>query len=457
MIRPISSQKFCEQMQWRHIGNEVLLDKIVIDSRIVQPKDCYVALMGANNDGHDYVLDVSQQGASAALLNHPVEGDITQLICEDTLQGLAELGKYNRANYKGSVVAITGSAGKTTAKELVAAICEEMGATDRTQGNFNNEVGVPLTLLALSESSKFSVVEMGAAQIGDIAYLVDLADPDVVLITNVGNAHVGRFGSVENIFTAKSELFNSARADAIRVINLDDSYADQWIEANKQYRSITFSRTREADVCAKNIELNLDSVSFDLHFGSEQIAVELAIPGLHSVSNALAAAAVTVSLGADLAAIKKAFQGFRAVAGRSSTLIGLRDCIVIDESYNANPIAMNAALQALSLHGGEKIAVLGDMAELGDDAAEFHCQVGEHAAKLGVDQLYVVGQYAQNYAAGFGESSAVFSDKKSLLQKLKNSVTSNSRVLIKGSRSAGMEEVVQGLANKNNNKLEALC
>ncbi|WP_185268730.1 UDP-N-acetylmuramoyl-tripeptide--D-alanyl-D-alanine ligase [Halopseudomonas xiamenensis] len=428
-------------------GSDASFDSVSIDARQVQPGGLFVALPGSRVDGHDFIAQARERGAAAALVERPVADPLPQLLVRDCALALGQLGALNRATFSGPLVAITGSSGKTTVKEMLAAILRECGAVLATRGNLNNELGVPLTLLELAPEHRYAVVEMGAAAIGDIAYSMRLAKPDVSVLTNAGTAHIGRFGSEQAIAEAKGEILAGLGADGQGVINLDSPWIESWYQTLGRRKAWAFSidnptaELHAAQVC--NDQRGCPGFELVTPVGS--IAVQLNLLGRHNVANALAATGAALALQVPLQAIAKGLGALQPVAGRGKSLSGRNGALIIDDCYNANPASVRAAIDVLADLDGRRLLVLGDMGELGALEQQAHRDVGAYARARGLDGLYVTGPLSALAAEEFGTGAQVFTDRRALAAALATELDPATRVLVKGSRSAGMEEVVAAL------------
>ena len=438
------------------IGPDAAFDKVGIDARQIQPGGLFVALSGSRVDGHDFLAQARANGATAALVERPVDDPLPQLLVADCQTALGQLGALNRAGFKQPLVAITGSSGKTTVKEMLAAILRQCGSVLATRGNLNNELGVPLTLLELSHKHQYAVVEMGAAALGDIHYCMGLASPDVSVLTNAGVAHIGRFGSERAIARAKGEIFAGLGATGQAVVNLDSAWLADWQSIIGSRRTWSFSLSSPAaSLHAANIQLDQRGCAgFRLLSPVGEIAIQLNLLGEHNVANALAAAAAALALGVSLDAIATGLGGLQAVAGRGKTLAGHNGAHIIDDCYNANPASVRAAIDVLAHLAGHRVLVLGDMGELGETERQLHQQIGDYARSRGLDALYATGPLASLAASAFGENGRSFDSRSALAAALKTQLNPQTRVLVKGSRSAGMEEVVTALVEGSQIKEE---
>lgn len=439
-------------------GEDVMMTGVSKDTRDIHSGDLYVALKGERFDGHLFVAEAKSSGAVAALVSDSVSLDVPQVQVEDTRIALGQLAAHWRQIWgqqqaAGKLVGITGSNGKTSVKEMISKVlADHAGASAvlSTKGNLNNDIGMPMTLLELTEQHEFAVIEMGANHVGEIDYLTDIARPDVALVNNVGPAHLEGFGSLENIAKAKAEIYNGLSDEGIAVLNKDDVFAPFWEDYCADMDTISFSMVNDsADVYASVIEADLYRVSVN----SEQAELALKVPGKHNVMNALAAIAVTYSLGLSLQEITSSLSTFENIQGRLTIKQSADGYQVIDDTYNANPLSVTAAIDVLAGIPGDTVLVLGDMAELGDDAEKLHAEIGTEAKLAGINALYATGRLSENTVDAFGENGAYFKNKNELIKTLKKDLTGSETVLIKGSRSAAMEEVVERiLTHHKNNK-----
>ncbi|SDR76481.1 UDP-N-acetylmuramoyl-tripeptide--D-alanyl-D-alanine ligase [Halopseudomonas xinjiangensis] len=434
-------------------GDDARFDHVCIDSREARTGSLFVALQGSRVNGHDFVGKARERGAVAALVEYLVDDPLPQLLVHDAQLALGQLGALARDDFSGPLVAITGSSGKTSVKEMLAAILREEGPVLATRGNLNNELGVPLTLLELSVEHKFAVIEMGAAGIGDIAYSMRLARPHVSVLTNAGTAHVGRFGGPEQVARAKSEIYTGLDADGQAVINLDSPWFEQWYQLLGKRKSFAFSlQNPTAELRAESVELDRRGCpGFALVTPKGSITVQLNLLGKHNIANALAAAGAALALDVDLEMIRRGLAKVMPVPGRAQSLPGKDGALIIDDSYNANPGSVKAAIDLLAAFEGKRILVLGDMGELGQWEEESHREVGDYASEQGLDGLYAVGRLSALAVESFGEGARLFASKAELTAALLDQLSSDVRVLVKGSRSAGMEQVVAGLTEHNDN------
>lgn len=428
-------------------GGDCAFDSVSTDTRSLRRGDLFVALTGPSFDGNRFVSRAADGGAVGAIVSQLQDVALPQLEVTDTRTALGQLGHLNRRAFRGAVVAVTGSSGKTTVKEMIARIFAGSGAVLATEGNLNNEIGVPLTLLRLSARHTHAVIELGASAMGEIAYTVALTAPDVALITNAAGAHLEGFGSQENIVRGKGEIYDGLGPGGIGIVNLDDPAADTWIRRLGERRVLTFSREREdADCCAANLELQeAGACRFDLCTPAGTCAVSLAVPGAHNVSNALAAAAAAHAVDIGLEQIRSGLESFRPVRGRLCAMITPAGAQVIDDTYNANPASFRAAIDVLASRGSETVLVMGDMAELGPDAAAEHAGIGRYAAGQGIGHLHATGPLSREAVTAFGAGGTWHETREALVDALGGHDRSGVTLLVKGSRSAGMDAVVTAL------------
>jgi UDP-N-acetylmuramoyl-tripeptide--D-alanyl-D-alanine ligase len=433
------------------VGRDAAISRVVIDSRAVMPGDLFVALKGAR-DGHDFAIKAVQSGATAVLVERPIEGIMAaQIVVPDTRIALGQLARWWRQRFDLPVLALTGSNGKTTTKEMLRAILSvhtgDAGQVLATEGNLNNDLGVPLTLFRLRPQHRFAVVEMGMNHLGEIDYISHLAVPDVALVINAGTAHIGELGSREAIAQAKGEIYGGLRAGGTAVINMHDRFGEYWhglveprVEADS-LRILTFGVLPVDDVQGV---FTADQV--EIHHGGESITVQLAVPGEHNLKNALAAASAALALGVPLANIRKGLEGFGGVSGRMQTLQGDNGALVIHDAYNANPDSVRAAIDVLSARPGTRILVLGDMGELGADEVRMHAEIGDYARGADLDGLFALGKLTEHTVMQAAAKAWHFDDLDELCAELRKHMDEHTTVLVKGSRFMKMERVVEQIA-----------
>jgi UDP-N-acetylmuramoyl-tripeptide--D-alanyl-D-alanine ligase len=442
-------------------GENTLFTGVSTDSRTTQAGDLFVALSGPQFDGHQFISDARDKGAVAALVEKKT--NITELLSRfgwiyvsDTRLGLGQLSAFWRAHFSLPLVAVTGSNGKTTVKEMIASIFQEaarMGVKEScspsnsvlaTQGNLNNDIGLPQMLLRLREQHVYAVIEMGMNHAGEIAYLTRLATPTVAVITNAGAAHIAGLGSVEAIARAKGEIFEGLSDDGVAIINADDTHATLWRKLAENRRIIDFGLNYPAQVSAyRHSDSSGERWMLKLPEGSQEMRLQ--VPGQHNIYNALAATAAAVAVGINQQAIIAGLQAFKGVQGRMQKKLGLHGATLIDDTYNANPESIRAALAVLANAPGKKVLVLGDMGELGSSAAEFHHQIGLEASHVGIETLLTLGELSKHAAAGFGSGARHFTSMDTLIAEAEKLLDSNVTMLVKGSRFMQMERVIRRL------------
>lgn len=422
--------------------------RVNTDSRTLAEGDLFVALRGERFDAHDFISDVVAKKPCALVVERFFPDiPLPQLVVNDSLLALGQIAALNRSLFSGPVIAITGSSGKTTVKTLLAGILAECGATHSTKGNFNNHIGVPLTLLQLEAHHEFAVIEMGASGPAEIEYLCSLAKPQVAMINNVMPAHIQGFGSLEGVARAKGEIYTALPATGTAVVNIDERFASDWLTTLAGRKIVRVSlQNQMADCFAQKFEASPNSLEFSLHLHGESTQVSVNAQGEHNVCNALMAAACAASVGASLAQIQRGLANFAPVAGRMSRHIGVNGAQIIDDSYNANPGSVRAAIDVLA-HTACGILVLGDLGELGVEAPQLHAELGEYARAKKIANLFTVGKLSENAARAFGENALHFADQSSLIEHLKTIANKDTTLLIKGSRSAAMDLVVRKLCD----------
>lgn len=435
----------------RLIGEDRMVDAIATDTRALPHGGAalFVALKGERFDGHDHVAKAAQAGVAAALVSREVEAPVAQIVVADTERALADFAAaVHRERIEGKaqkVVAITGSNGKTSVKALTLAILERVGKTFATPGNRNNEIGLPLAVIDGPDDAVFAIYEMGAGKPGDIAYLTDIVRPDVSIVNNIAPGHLERMGSLLGVADTKAAIYDALPGEGVAVINADDAFAPYFAERAHGRRLLRFGLESSADLTAKNIEALPDGSRFTLVAPQGEAAVSLTLPGRHNVSNALAAAALSLSVGATLQQVAEGLNAARPVAGRLITHRLANGAVLIDDSYNANPGSLAAAIDTLAAGGGEAWLALGDMRELGADAEAMHAEAGRRAKSAGIRRLLTLGPYSAAASRTFGEGATHFETHDALADVLKNELREGVRVLVKGSRGSAMDRIVAAL------------
>ena len=436
-------------------GADVTVTGISTDSRTLKPGELFIPLRGPNYDGHDFLLRALRNGAAACLSEEVVGAFPVPLIqVEDTLKSLGDLAAARRREFSGPVIGLTGSTGKTSTKEMIARILGLTGPGLKTEGNFNNLIGLPLTLLRLTAEHRWVVLEMGMSARGEIARLTEIAEPFVGIVTNVGPAHLETLHNIEGVARAKGELFAGMKAGGIAILNADDERVARLPVANG-VRRVFFGLDPSAEVRAEQVTTTRDGIRFELCLGEKRYPVRMEVAGRHNVQNALAAAAAANALEVPGELIAQGLEDFRPSPGRMELVEIENDILILEDSYNANPLSVRAALATLDELGGEgrRVAVLGDMLELGKNTGELHREVGELAGHR-VDLLVLLGEQAGEVARGARQSGlteefiVVVASHEEAIGVLRERLQSGDRVLIKGSRGMKMEKISGALRNK---------
>ena len=425
-------------------GQDLQFSGVSTDTRSIRNGELFFALQGPNFDGHDYVNKAKANGAAGAVVSRLLKDDLAQIQVDDARLALGRFGAAWRNSKNVKVVGITGSNGKTTLKELVAACLNTRAPTLATQGNLNNDIGMPLMLTRIRDEHEFAVLEMGANHAGEIAYLVALAKPDVVVLTNAGAAHLEGFGSIEGVARAKGEILQAEDRPDYAVLNADDDYYPYWASLVEDVKTLSFGFSASADIRADEIVASASGSRFRLHLPKTSVSVTLPLAGVHNVRNACAAAAVATAFDIGGQQIKLALESVTPVKGRLQPLDGVNGCTLFDDSYNANPLSVSAAAEFLASLDGKSWLVLGDMKELGAGAKELHREVGASARTSGIDRLFALGDLSKHCVEGFGEGATWYPDIDALLRDL-GEAGSTTNILVKGSRSMRMERVVDAL------------
>ena len=421
---------------------------LCIDSRQLRPGELFVALPGARVDGHDFVAAAAAAGAVAALVQRPVTAALPCLQVPDTLAAMSDIAAANRDAYAGEVVAITGSCGKTSVKQLCKAILGACAPTVATAGNFNNEIGVPLTLGRLGADTRFAVIEMGARGRGQVAQLCRLARPRVGTVLNAMEAHLEGFGSLDDVADIKAEIFDGLGSAGVGVVNADQRWSPGWRRrvAATGAQLLTWSLDGAGDVTAADIEeRGLAGSRFRLCHGGASVAVELALPGRHNVANALAAAALALACGLELPRIADGLAAARGEPGRSRAETLGDGTLLVDDSYNANPGSVRAAIALLAASAGHRALLLGEMLELGAASEALHREMGERARRAGIDAFWGVGAALAPAVAAFGSGGRLFPDRAAAAAACAELPGQCDVILVKGSRGAAMETLAQAL------------
>ena len=468
IIKPLAIIENSDQQ-----ADEIQALRINTDTRTIQQGDIFLALRGDHFDGHDYLEQAQKSGAVAAIVDAQYvagKDSLPLLVVANTLQALGQASLWNRQKFTGSLIAITGSAGKTSVKSMASHMMTLLGDCWATPGNFNNHIGAPLTLLGIEPQHKAAVIELGASAEGEIAYTAQFAQPDVVIITNVSSAHLEGFGSIETIMRTKGEIIDSLAESGCAVLNADDVFYADWVVRAGQRQVISFGIENYADVMAKNIICDTHGSRFDVVYQSQNVkpqavACEIPLLGQHNVLNALSAIAAGLALGLELEKIAAQFKTLPMVDGRLQWVDGEGQIRILNDSYNASPASVKAAIDVLALWKEKAWLVLGDMAELGDDSAAIHAEIGEYAQQKGIAHFVATGTACRDAVEAFTQTLANeevanrsahwFKQQCELLNYINEHKQPGQVFLVKGSRSAGMDKVVTALSSKKNQVIKS--
>lgn len=450
MIGSMQLSLLAQQLEGELFGDDANFDSVTIDTRAMKSGDLYVAIKGLNFDGNDFVAAADKNGASGAIVEKVANISLPQILIKDGGIALGQIAHFNRQRSNALVIGITGSQGKTTVKEMVGQILSLSGNTLVTRGNLNNAIGVPLTLLEIEQEHKYCVAELGASGAGEIEYSVGLVEPDVVAITCADKAHIEGFGNLDGVASAKGEIIDGVGVDGCVVLNLDDKYYSTWKDRANGRKVASFSLlSKKGDYHATDLSVTENGLMrFMLHSPVSRGSVNLKLLGKHNVINALAATAVAMEAGASFNQVVEGLEKVEPVRRRLHPLKGLNEATLIDDSYNASPSSFRAAIDVLADCQGHRILVMGEMSELGDETVKAHQELGYYAKEAGIDQLLSIGSASSYSAACFGPGSLHFENKSDLIIACKEKMKKGVTLLVKGSRSAGMDEIVDALAIK---------
>lgn len=456
-MMPLRLSQIARWCEARLLGDDVLIDAIGIDTRQLPDGALYVALRGEHFDGHEFCGAAERAGARALLVSRPVESALPQLLCADTELALGEIAAAVQTQRSTRVLALTGSNGKTTVKTLLLGILSRHAPSYANPGNRNNEIGLPLAVLDAPEDARYAIYEMGAGKPVDIAYLTSVARPSIALVNNVAPAHLQRMGTLLGVAQTKGAIYEALPADGVAVINADDAFCEFFADLAKPRRVVRFGLEHSADVGVRDIVSNREGSAFTLQLPDQQAAVQLPLPGRHNIMNALAAAAMAHAAGVPVATIAAGLAAAAPVAGRQQSSLLAGGVELIDDSYNANPGSVAAAIDTLAASTETAWLVLGDMAELGEGEALLHADVGSHARRAGLAALWTVGPLSREASRAFGDGARHFSEQSALIAALREALHARAtgaplRVLVKGSRSSAMEKVVAALRHTTNSQ-----
>lgn len=455
MIKPLTLAEVSNHFGGELINGSAEFESVTTDSRQAREGELFVALKGDNFDAHDYLDQVVTKKVCGLVINKNHKDKVGGFslpvwLVDDTVKALGFIARSQRANFKGCVFAITGSNGKTSVKGMLASIATAAVGEEKvfaTKGNLNNHLGVPFSLLSIDQACEYAVIEMGASAVGEIDYLSALAEPHVALVNNVSPAHVEGFGSVDNIALAKSEIYDHLMADGAAIINADDVYAPQWFAKNKGRTVLSFSaKDITADIFIQSKSMDSHHCwQFVLRYQDESVEIQLKVLGEHAVMNAAAAASMALAANISLDAIKKGLENFNGVAGRLQISQDFLGNPLIDDTYNASPKSMRAAIDVLASYSQQKILIIGDMGELGESAQQEHEAIGHYAKDKGIDCLFTAGELSKQAALSFGHQGEYNSDFGLMMNQVIKKLNQPSCILVKGSRSTRMERAVNFL------------
>ncbi len=438
-----------DAVKGRLVGADLAIDGVSTDTRAIGQGQLFIALAGANFDAHDFLAEAAAAGAAALMVADasklPV--GLPAVVVDDTRLALGRLAAAWRARFTLPVIAVTGSNGKTTTKEMIAAILKAAygAAVLSTRGNLNNDIGLPLTLLGLRSSHRAAAIEMGMNHPGEIGYLAPIGAPTVAMITNAQRAHLEGMGDLDEVAREKGSIFSGLPADGVAVINADDDYCDYWRSLAAARPVCTFAIDRPADVAGRVRQHGLE-IGIDLHSPAGEASITLRIPGRHNARNAVAAAAACLAAGVPLAAVVSGLEAFSGVKGRLQRRAGKLGAEILDDTYNANPDSVRAGIDVLAGTIGRKLLVLGDMGEIGEASGQYHDEIGGYAKSQGIDRLFALGDQAQLAVRNFGEGARHFCNVEKLIAAVDKELGPETTVLVKGSRFMKMERVADALA-----------
>ena len=430
-------------------GRDAVFTGVCHDTRTLAAGDLYVAIKGEHFDGHSFLAEAIRAGAAGALLSRDIETPLPYVLVPDTRVALGELAAFWRRQFHVPVIAVTGSNGKTTVKEMIGAIMGQIGPGCVTRGNLNNDIGVPLTLSRMRASDRYAVIEMGMNHLGEIEYLTRLTRPTIALITNAAEAHLAGVGTVEDVAHAKGEIFSGLSADGIAVLNADDAYFSYWKGLAAPRKCLTFGLEQKADLSA---DYRFTDSGCAIHLRTTthgETDMRAPLLGRHNVMNALAATGAALSAGASLEQAKTGLEKLKTLSGRLELKKGISGARIIDDTYNANPSSLAAGMQVLREFSGERVLVLGDMAELGEAAADIHRRVGELAKRIGIQRLYAIGELSKLAVESFGKGGKHFASHEALIDALQDCLHAEMTALVKGSRVMRMERIVGGIVRQS--------
>ena len=444
----MSLSQAAQTINGRLAGKDIMFNGCSTDSRTLQNGNLFIALRGERFDGHSFIPQAEEMGAVAAMVEEEHDESLLPLlIIKDTVHAMGLLAGSWRDEFDIPLMAITGSNGKTTVKEMVSSILGLRALVLSTRGNLNNHIGVPLTLFNLGNEHRYAVIEIGANHAGEISWLSELAKPTVALITQCAPAHLQGFGSEKGVASAKAEIFSGLRDNGIAIVNADDKYAGLWKKIAKCHKQISFGLNVAADITASDItfDTNTGRTGFLIHFPDETLSTSTPLSGIHNVQNSIAAAACCMAIGISNLDIKTGLEKMESISGRMQMINTVGGSRIFNDTYNANPGSLQAGLQVLSNYKGNRWLILGDMYELGDRSIEYHLRAGELARETGIHRLYALGDLTHHAVEGFGNGARHYENTSELIAAVNHDLKDNTTILVKGSRAMGMEKIVQAL------------
>lgn len=432
--------EIAEMARGQLIGADIKVDGFTTDTRQLKSSDLFIALAGEKYDGHDFIDAELSSQVKALFVHREVDCALPKVLVEDTLKGLSRWATAWRCHVDPYVIAVTGSNGKTTVKQMLASVFAQAGKTHSTQGNLNNHIGVPLTLLRCEKDVEFAVIEMGANHIGEIDHLSRLVQPNIAIITNAGPAHLEGFGSLDGVAHGKGEIINGLQDMGHIILNADDKYCAFWLQKAEHVQALTFGFSQQADIRGV-----LDGQQLLVHMGEQELLINLPLPGRHNAYNALAVIAAASVAGLSAQQICQGLEQMQQASARLEFKHSSQGAQIIDDSYNANPASLKAAIEVLCAQSEQAWLVLGDMGELGAEEQSIHQQMGEFAKSAGIKKLFALGELSRYAVQGFGKGAIHFETYQQLSAVLAEQLTQDCSVLVKGSRSMHMEKIVDAL------------
>lgn len=445
-------QQMAHHIGATYIGHDVPFQGLSIDTRTIQPGECFLCIKGPHFDGHEFVKQAIEKGASAIITERPLSSGVPEIVVVDTLRALGHLAKLWRSQFNIPVIALTGSCGKTGTRNMMVTILSRVGNVVTSNHNYNNIYGLPLSLLKMKPEHQFAVFELGTNSRGEIGAITEICNPTIALILNIRGFHLQGLGSIEGVSEEKSDIFLGLGENGIAVINLDEPFHTQWSGKIGTHQRVTFSTHTKADITAHNIKMQLDGVEFEAHTTLGHAHIKIPLLGEHVVSNALAAITCCLAAGAQLSDAAQAFMAIAPVKGRLEPFRLNNGTLLINDTYNASPASVENAIKALATYSGKRIFVMTHMVELADYAAEYHTQMGQWTKQHNIDHVLLMGdeKLTRSALSAAGPRANYFETQEEIVERLLNLMDENTTVLVKGARSCKMEKVVAALLEKVN-------